>query len=207
MSAVTQSTDTTSAEKLSACMSGAEQTMLRKYLSQASMVLEFGVGGSTGIAAEQPGIRMVGLDSHPDWIARCKKDPRIAILDQEKRITLHHVDIGKVGDWGFPTDPAAAPRWPRYSLEIWNKLGGQKPNLVFVDGRFRLSCALQALLHLPDLKYLIMHDFWSRSHYSGVLNFVDVVERVEELGVFTPKKDLDLRALGKMASATLMDPR
>ena len=192
---------------LKACMSKDEQAMLEKYLARATVVLEFGVGGSTGIAAQQPGIQLIGIDSHPDWIARCKKDPRIARLDADNRLSLYHVDIGPVGDWGFPIDPASAPKWPRYSLDIWSKLGGRKPDFVFVDGRFRLSCALQTLLNLPDVQYLCIHDFWSRDYYAPILDFVEVVDRVGELGVFRPKPDLDLRALGQMASKKIFERR
>lgn len=205
--AVTDDIEKTAPNQLAACMSQAEQNMLRKYLSHARIYLEFGVGGSTGIAAEQPGLTIIGLDSHPDWIARCKTDPRIAKVNEDNRLTLHHVDIGKVGDWGYPVEPAAAQRWPRYSLDIWKKLGTLSPDFVFIDGRFRVSCLLQTLLNLPDVGHVLIHDFWDRPHYHGVLDFVDVIDRVGQLGVFKPKADMDLRALGKMASVSLMDAR
>lgn len=192
---------------LAACMSKPEQVMLRHYLGKARVVLEFGVGGSTGIAAEQPGVHLIGIDSHPDWIARCKLDPRIAKLDVENRLNLFHVDIGPVGNWGFPTDTASAAKWPRYSLDIWKQLGGKVPDFVFVDGRFRLSCALQTLLNLPNVKHLCIHDFWSRDHYAGILDFVDVIDRDGELAVFRPKPEIDMRALGQMACKHLLDRR
>lgn len=192
---------------LRACMSADDQAMLRSYAEKATSVLEFGIGGSTGIFAEYEHLHLTGIDSHPDWIAHCNADPRIAALEAKGQLSLHHVDIGPVREWGFPADPATARKWPRYSLDIWQKLGSQEPDMVFVDGRFRLSCALQSLLRLPDLKYLSMHDFWNREHYFPILDFVTVLDRTDHLGVFAPRPDMDLRALGILASQQLLDPR
>ncbi|MEZ5714393.1 MAG: hypothetical protein R3D85_03995 [Paracoccaceae bacterium] len=192
---------------LKPCMSQNEAAMYREYVGRAKMVLEFGIGGSTGIAAEVPGVKLIGIDSHPDWIARCKLDPRVAVLEREKRLDLKLVDIGTVGDWGMPTDPTSLRKWPTYSMGIWNQLNGRQPDFVFVDGRFRLSCALQTVLNLPQANYLVMHDFWSRDFYHPILEFVEVIDRVDELGVFRPKPDADLRKLAKVACRTLIDPR
>lgn len=202
-------TDTPSpaASYLAACMSPAEKATYQRYLREASVVLEFGIGGSTGLAAEVPGIKLIGIDSHPDWIAKCRQDPRIAALNADRRLKLFHVDIGPVGNWGIPTDPASARKWPAYSLDVWSKLGSWKPDFVFIDGRFRLSCALQSVINLPQARYICMHDFWSRDHYAPILDFVEVIDRVGELGVFRPKPDLDLRACFRLACRHLLDAR
>ncbi|WP_306133278.1 hypothetical protein [Roseivivax marinus] len=193
--------------RLAACLSTDEHRVMRDHLSRARVLLEFGIGGSTGLAAEYDLEHQFGVDSHPDWIAHCLRDPRIAEKHAQGRVSLHRVDIGPVGDWGIPTDPSCARRWPAYSLDIWSRLEGREPDFVFVDGRFRLSCALQALLRLPFLPVLGFHDFWDRPHYHTVLEFTDVVERTGQLVILTPKRDMDLRALAIAASATLIDSR
>ena len=37
-----------------------------------------------------------------------------------KGLTLRaiHADIGPTGDWGYPTDPQHAVKWPRYALAL-----------------------------------------------------------------------------------------
>ena len=193
--------------RLPACMAAGEQELLRAQLAQSSVVLEFGIGGSTGIAAEYPLERLIGIDSHPDWIARCHRDPRIAALAAKGRVALHHIDIGPVKEWGIPASQAHAVKWRNYSLAVWSRLGGQTPDFVFVDGRFRLSCALQTLLRLPDLRAMGFHDFWSRPHYHKVLEFTDVLERDGELAILAPKPGTDLRTLARVAFDTLFDAR
>lgn len=192
---------------LPACMAKGEQALLREHLAQASVALEFGIGGSTGIAAEYPLDQLIGIDSHPDWIAQCHRDPRIAALAAKGKVALHHIDIGPVKEWGIPANAAHAAKWRHYSLAIWPKLGGHIPDFVFVDGRFRLSCALQSLLRLPSLKALGFHDFWDRPHYHPILDFTDVVAREGQLAILAPKPDIDFRILATMAFDTLFDAR
>lgn len=192
---------------LPACMAEGEQELLREYLAQASVVLEFGIGGSTGIAAEYPLDQLIGIDSHPDWIAHCHRDPRIAALASEGKVALHHIDIGPVKEWGIPASAAHAAKWRNYSLAVWSKLGAHVPDFVFVDGRFRLSCALQSLLRLPDLKALGFHDFRDRPHYHPILEFTDVIAREGQLVIVAPKPDIDFRKLATVAFDTLFDAR
>ena len=65
------------------CMSVNEQAMLRLYAEKATSVLEFGIGGSTGIFAEYDHLNLTGIDSHPDWFAGC---PAIGRSRSERRV-------------------------------------------------------------------------------------------------------------------------
>ena len=184
--------------------------MLRHYLAGATTVLEFGIGGSTAMAAETPGLRLVGVESHPNWIARCLRDPRVAAMQDEGRLRLHHVDIGPVKQWGYPRDRSHVRQWSRYARTIWDELDGWVPDFVFIDGRFRLSCALQTLIRLPQVAHLCLHDFWSRPEYAALLNFVDVADRIDDLGVFRPKPQLSFlqrQALRLLVRKHVRDPR
>lgn len=192
---------------LPACMTKGEQSLLREQLEQSSFVLEFGIGGSTGIACEYDLQRLVGIDSHPDWITNCYSDPRIANMAAKGRINLHYVDIGPVQEWGIPANNSQSAKWRNYSLKVWSLIEDQTPDFVFVDGRFRLSCAVQSLLRVPNLRALGFHDFWSRPHFHPVLEFTDVVARDGQLAVLSPKKDMDVRKLGILACETLFDAR
>lgn len=61
---------------------------------------------------------------------------------------------------------------------------------IFIDGRFRVACALSALLHCQNSTIMI-HDFFNRQQYHIVLEFLDMIEECETLGVFKPKKRLN----------------
>lgn len=196
--------------QLAACLSKAEAKMLSDYLARATTVLEFGIGGSTVMAAKVPGLRLIGVDSHPDWITRCLQDPHVAAMQAEGRIRLSHVNIGPVKQWGYPRDRSHVRQWPHYARAIWKELDGWSPDFVFIDGRFRLSCAVQTLIRLPQVRHLCLHDFWSRPEYAALLDFVEVVDRIDDLGVFRPKPRLSFLqryALRSLARKHIKDPR
>jgi hypothetical protein len=68
------------------------------------------------------------------------------------------------------------------------------PDLIFVDGRFRVACCLSVVLLAeadPDLTRkirVLLHDVGpARPHYDEVLQFFDVVESVNTLRVMKIK--------------------
>ncbi|MDR7058690.1 MULTISPECIES: hypothetical protein [unclassified Sphingopyxis] len=65
------------------------------------------------------------------------------------------------------------------------------PDAVLIDGRFRVACLLQAIIHCkPDCVFLF-HDFQDRPQYHGVLRHVDVLARVDTLAVMRAKLQVD----------------
>jgi hypothetical protein len=94
-------------------------------------------------------------------------------------------DLGPVRDWGIPTDKSYRSRWPTYSREVFKE---QIPfDLVFVDGRFRVACALAALLELKNPFRVLIHDFPNRPQYHILLPFFEVENQVGRLVVLLPK--------------------
>lgn len=62
---------------------------------------------------------------------------------------------------------------------------------MLIDGRFRVACLLQSIIHCkPDCVFLF-HDFPDRPHYHGVLRHVDVLARVDTLAVMRAKQQVD----------------
>jgi hypothetical protein len=55
-----------------------------------------------------------------------------------------------------------------------------KPDLVLVDGRFRVACVFQALLTVPTARILV-HDFWQRPAYHIVLQYTTVLDRADTM--------------------------
>lgn len=104
---------------------------------------------------------------------------------------IHFCDIGPVGNWGIPIDESKRDAWPRYHADVWNDVPSDTVDCVFVDGRFRVACVLQALLRVRRDVPIVVHDFWDREHYHAVLPFMMGVSRVDTLmvGRRDPKSD------------------
>jgi hypothetical protein len=183
-------------------MSEAERLMFRRALDGVENFLEFGAGGSTAVAANAGVKRIVSVESDKEWLDMLAKRPEIAALDY----TPFFIDIGPTGNWGVPTDRSTAPKWPAYYQSVWKTLPWQ-PDIVLVDGRFRVACALASLLNCAPGTRILIHDFWNRRHYHVVLKYLATVERVDSLGMFRAKPDIDKNDLLADLAAHAEDPR
>lgn len=184
-----------SAARLPIAMSGAEAGCLERYLAVATRYLEFGTGGSTGLAAAAPLASIVSVESDVAWIDRVRAQPDIAAREQRGELIFHAVDIGPTGRFGHPVDRQAVNRWSAYYLGVWDRPAARTADLVLVDGRFRIACVLAAIVHTAPGTLLMVHDFWDRPCYHAILPFLDNVENVERMGVFrTAPARIDHRA-------------
>lgn len=120
----------------------AELEFFREHLQPGMAYGEFGVGGSTVLAALAPVRRMVAVDSDPLWLRRVAGHLAVRRGVEEGFVTLLQGDIGMVREQGYPVTPPAdgaayfdAP-WTRWS---------EMPEMVFLDGRYRLGCAIASL--------------------------------------------------------------
>lgn len=170
-------------------MTAAEVIQFELQLAGLSSLLEFGCGGSTLIAARQVR-RIVSVDSDAAWLAKVQADLARAAVE----FTPVHIDIGPVGEWGYPTDEGRLRAWPRYHSQIWRGMGGS-PDAVLIDGRFRVACLLQAIIHCKPECVFLFHDFTDRPHYHVVQKHVDVLTRVDTLAVMRAKQQVDGKAV------------
>jgi hypothetical protein len=79
------------------------------------------------------------------------------------RADLHHVDLGPVGEWGRPTSYARRERFGDYFEYIWQ--GERAPDVVLIDGRFRVACFLTSVLRSAPETSLIFDDYVNRPYY------------------------------------------
>lgn len=170
-------------------MTAAEVGQIELQLAGRDALLEFGCGGSTIVAARQVQ-RIVSVDSDFAWLDKVAAE----LIDAPVEFNPVHADIGPVGEWGFPTSEGHIRHWPSYHAQVWRHLRGS-PDAVLIDGRFRVACLLQSIIHCkPDCIFLF-HDFNDRPHYHGVLKHADVLARVDTLAVLRAKQQIDGKAV------------
>lgn len=191
-------------------MSPAELSLLKRVFSAgAGRYLEFGMGGST-LAAVRAGFgSIVAVDSDPRWVSGVASHPEVAHAISAGRVRLLHGDIGPVGPWGMPAGEQDRARWPAYTQAGW--AAATKPDLVFVDGRFRVACCLSVALACPDpvsAPRVLMHDMGEvRPHYAPVLEVFDIAERAETLFLLTLKAGLSQARVLNTFLGHQFDPR
>jgi hypothetical protein len=174
-------------------MTPAELDCYSKYLSGETVLLEYGAGGSTSLAAERGVRSLYTVESDPAWLSKVMAEPAVSAMATAGKARLVHVDLGRVKRWGKPANLATFAWWPGYARRPWQD--GYSPDLVLVDGRFRVSCIMQTLTHARPGTKIAVHDFWSSSDKSlhVVLPFVDLLESADSLCIFEPKQDPDWR--------------
>jgi len=179
-------------------MTPREEAYLHTRIDRARFYLEFGTGQSTLYAARAPSLEAIdSVESSKPWIdEHLLPEPTIANAVATGRLTFHVVDVGATGRFGHPASGRTRRNWPRYSRDVFN--GARRHDLVLVDGRFRVACTLNAVLHEHDNALILIHDFWNRPWYHAVLDFVDVVDRVDTMGAFRRKPAVDRKAAERL---------
>ncbi|MEJ5113083.1 O-linked N-acetylglucosamine transferase, SPINDLY family protein [Erwinia billingiae] len=175
-------------------MSVDEIALFERYVKQATRYFEFGSGGSSKLAARN-NLTVNGVESDKNWI-----DTLFEETGQLCKVS--YVDIGPTKEWGHPVDDTYKHKFPLYSEAILQH--ADSFDLILVDGRFRVACTLNAISHTLATQHdegqtmIFIHDFWDRQNYHSVLEFLDVVERVDTAGVFKLKNKIDRAKLKQM---------
>jgi hypothetical protein len=107
-------------------MPEAECQALTAALQQAHSYLEFGMGGSTVLAAWLGVPQIVAIDSSQAWVD--KVAGQIAGAQTVSQTKLLFADIGPTGEWGYPEGIQAQCRWPNYYALAWAT--AKEPDLV-----------------------------------------------------------------------------
>jgi hypothetical protein len=183
----------------------------RAQLEQTRNYLEYGSGGSTVLAN-----RFVNTLVSVHCDANLISDVRRKLSEEGRRAMtrLIHVNIGLTVDRGMPafTKPTRrrVRRWEDYPTAPWRYFRSiaQQPDLILVDGRFRVACVLESLLSLSPLSNtrILIDDYADRPYYQVVERFADF-EMVGRMAVLRPRRLLDRIQVRRLVRQYCADPR
>jgi len=160
----------------------AEAAAVRLAYAQADVILEYGSGGSTVLAAEMPGKVIVSVESDADWLGNMHA--YFAAHPPVSPPVLHLADIGPTRGWGHPKDETGFRSWPDYPLSVWDLPDFLHPDLVFIDGRFRAACFLTCLFRSTKPMTVLWDDYIDRAFYHRVEELVKPVEMIGRMARF-----------------------
>lgn len=188
-------------------MSRDEKSFFDETVRNSSHYLEFGLGGSTLRAIQKSKAKIYTVESSSEWINQMRKY-LILRYAEHKRLHIFPVDIGPTRDWGYPEPDNDKNLFEAYSSSIFESIDPENIDLALVDGRFRVACTLKIILSCHGNKQLriLIHDFWNRPQYHVVLRYLDVVERVDSMGKFMIKNDVDIRSIQNDYEAYKFNP-
>jgi len=150
-------------------MPDAEVAHLKQAYADARVILEYGSGGSTRLAAGMPGKFVMSVESDPDWMRKLRRD----LATAASPVILQHVDIGPVGAWGRPLTDAGWRTYHRYPNSVWEQPWFKQPDVVLIDGRFRTACLAAVILQTRRPVRVLFDDYGVRDRYRLVERIIE----------------------------------
>jgi hypothetical protein len=163
-----------------------DDSTFKRAIQKIDYYGEYGVGKSTiWVCVNNTHVkRIFAVDTSKEWIEKVQSNVGcINVLMTE------WVDLGKLGKWGRPIDYSKRESILNYVKSIWEH--EQKPQLVLIDGRFRVACFLYSLATGAPNTKIIFDDYMDRPHYHLVEEFVKPVETCGRQCMFVIPKNLE----------------
>lgn len=145
--------------------------LFRKYAPLCQNYAEWGSGLSTFyVAGLESSKKIITVETDREWVSKITS---VSIFNPEK-IHVRYVDFGKVVSWGRPEGYSKIENVWNYSSAPFR--GNSQPDLILVDGRFRVHCFLESLLKSKRGSKIVFDDYVNRPWYQIVERFIQPVE-------------------------------
>lgn len=159
-----------------------------QMMKDARSYLEYGSGGSTVLAASL-NKAFISVDTDRYLLKAVRR--KIGKLTPDQH--LEHVNIGWTGIYGYPVfkSPSALnrKRWKAYAQAPWRFVDQAiLPDLVLIDGRFRVAAALTSCVHLVNSQdsRILVDDYIMRPYYHVIESYAQLLEIKGRMAVFKP---------------------
>lgn len=116
----------------------------------------------------------------------------ITSLYPAMKASFFYINIGKTKEWGYPVDKELASNWPNYCIAPWHKIidNNQFPDVILIDGRFRVACFLISLLLAKAETVILFDDYVDRPHYHIVEKHLKPSNTEGRMAEFVVKSNL-----------------
>jgi len=159
-----------------------EAAAVQAAYARAAVILEYGSGGSTVLAAELPDKVIFSVESDAVWLANMQA--YFADRRPASPVHLHLGDIGPTKAWGHPSGESSFRKWPDYAISVWDLPEFLHPDLVLIDGRFRAACFLTCLFRSTRPMTVLWDDYIDRPFYHRVEELIKPVEMIGRMARF-----------------------
>ncbi len=139
---------------------------LAQIYAQSDVILEYGSGGSTVLASEMPNKRIFTVENDVKWAEKMRR-----YIEQEPHASpavIHTVDIGATGPWARPVDDTNWRVFHTYPLSVWDREDFIEPDVVLIDGRFRVACFVATLMRIKKPTTVLFDDYGDRDYYHQI---------------------------------------
>lgn len=169
--------------------------LYKEHIKKCRIYGEYGVGKTTNWVLRNTNCKIVCVDSSSQWINLVKG--KISDSDM-KRVKFKWYDLGEIGEWGNPLSYYKHQNIAKYIDSIWTE--NIKPDLVLIDGRFRIACFLKCLLESEKNTKIIFDDYTNRKIYHVVEQIIKPSEIYKRQAFFVKTEDLDIKLIKNLYS-------
>ena len=182
-----------------------------KKLGAAATYLEFGSGAST-LRAASLCTTFITVDSDPRFLAFIQnRAKQVRSSTCRSEMSFLHADIGRTGPWGrpFPEFIKRPKKWRNYSAAPWIAYGeGFRADLILIDGRFRVACALYVALAQGTYPWtLLVDDYVNRPEYAPLEKHMSLTDFHGRMAEFTPNPRMSISRATDTFEAHISDWR
>ncbi|MCQ2004108.1 class I SAM-dependent methyltransferase [Rhizobium sp. NRK18] len=152
---------------------------------------EYGAGKSTIWVHRNTSAEIISVDTNAQWLSTVED-----AVGPSDRLQLRYVDVGPVGEWGRPDSYARRDSFDGYLEAIWKC--DAKPQVVLIDGRFRVACFLTCLKNADPGTVILFDDYAYRPYYHIVEEILPPQQRTDRMAVFIVPEQRDFPRIAEM---------
>ncbi len=153
---------------------------LTDQLRTSRSFVEFGCGGST-LLANQLAVPTISVESDRFYAVAVR-----SALPKPELTQILTPRMGITRQWGMPVF-FRSRKGTRYVTAPFDRLGATFPDLIFVDGRYRVACALASAAQARRMgatAKLLIDDYAGRPDYHVVENYLGPPDRIGRAAMF-----------------------
>ena len=143
-----------------------DDNLFKKLTKRTKVYGEYGCGQSTLWIAHNTNNTILCVESSQKWAEKIQK-----FVPDVDKLKIDLINLGPTVSYGYPKTYEKREQFTLYCNSIWNHQG-LIPEIVLIDGRFRVACFLTCLLKAKHGTKLIFDDYLNNPHYHVVEEFL-----------------------------------
>jgi len=164
--------------KIKPVMTEKELIAFSYFMNPENIYFEFGSGGSTNIASFYK-VKTYSVESDKKYTEKLKKKGIVA--------NFILIDL-KVNHWGYPGNRTNNKEWKKY-IQAYKK--EYNADIILIDGRFRVACALDIFTKIRNDTIILIHDYENRKEYHILEQFFIKIKKWDSLALFFKKPNIE----------------
>jgi hypothetical protein len=169
--------------------------LFKDIIKNTDTYFEYGCGKSTEFVCKYTNASIYAVDTSRDWVNSLQG---LVSTSAPGRVNLNWVDVGEVADWGYPKSFERRENFKVYAQLMW--LSKISPDLVLIDGRFRVFCFLTSIKCAPVGTKILFDDYMNRPFYHVVEEFCERIDACGRQALFEVSKSAKSKVTDEILS-------